>query len=356
MARKISYSKYLGAQRFRLANRGLDISKALANTTKNSVRRATIQNASDLVSGSLIGGVAGAFVSHRKTPFIYLKQIDKRLDNKILDDGRVKGVMLEILKEAQKITPVDKKFIGEYKGEAPKLKIKIPVFKDLRERQKGKTTTGVIHGNFRDYLASSGRLLWGHQGTRKINSSKFSIEKQNYIKKAFYSDDRNQVRNLWFDKSNSSINLYSARKRKNTKIARQFKDGEQTENSWGEEELKRSGDYSEKYHIISFDPTRLGAKYNYAALQHDRLDFKHEGKGQALFLYKAYVKHRRDLIATLDEVTQERLANLLSKREPQRRFNPATDIPVANRNIAKRNIAKSMQSMKRALGEMAKFK
>lgn len=353
MARKISYSKYLRAKNFIGFNSGIDISNALANTMKNSVRRATIQNASDLVSGSLIGGVAGAFGSVGKSPFIYLKQIDRRLDSKILTDRRVQDVMNLILIDAQEITPVDKKYIGK-KGKSLKVNMKLPMFKDLKEREEGRITAGVVHGGFRDYSVLSGRNLRNYQEIKKINflSGRYSIEKQKQIKKDFYSDDRSQARNLWFNESDQSINLYSAKKKSNKRIATAFNES----GHYGEEELKRSGKYNEKEGIISFNPQRLGADYNYAALQHDRLDFKHKGKGQALFLYKAYVKHRRDLIATIDEVTQEKLANLLSKREPQRRFNPATDIPVANKNIAKRNITKSTQNMKRALREMAKFK
>ena len=350
MARKISYSKYLRAKNFIGFNRGIDISNALANTMKNSVRRATVQNASDLVSGSLVGGVAGAFGSVGKSIFVNLKQIDKRLDSKILDDGRVKYVMLEILKDAQEITPVDKKFIGKNKNVriGKNFQFSLPVSPSLEKREEG-----FFQGDDKNII---------------LLNSKYSIERQREISKRIIGNRRLES-HLWFEPDKESgfghINFYRTRKKRkdggydtltynerNIRLATAFSD-----NKWhyGEEELKRSGNYDDNNHIISFDPTRLGAKYNYAALQHDRLDFKHKGKGQALFLYKAYVKHRRDLIATLDEVTQERLANLLSKREPQRRFNPATDIPVANRNIAKRNIAKSMQSMKRALGEMAKF-
>lgn len=102
--------------------------------------------------------------------------------------------------------------------------------------------------------------------------------------------------------SSGGINLYKKKKSpQNIRISTLFiKNAERDmyRVSAGEEELRRSGKYFTTEGIISFDPTRLGTKFDYAPLQHNKITFKHL-EGKALFLTSAFNKHRAELLKAI---------------------------------------------------------
>lgn len=79
------------------------------------------------------------------------------------------------------------------------------------------------------------------------------------------------------------------------------------EMSGGNQELKRSGmitKNSKGEMFISYDPSRINPKlWNYAALQHNNLDFKHAKGKNALFLFNAVEKYRYDYYEEISRAT-----------------------------------------------------
>lgn len=320
------------------------------NEMRNVAKNAIVQ-----MPNFMIGGVKG-IGSNRDSGalFFNLNKVAKKNEKFFLDDERIDKIMFDILQEAQSLAPIDKRYI---KAKKPNLKMTItmPSFKNIDERAKKRVNllTSEEYSSGRalsKYLGGGG----GYVGLRNDRQSQLSYEQMvfpEYAEKNNYSYEKQRalkrltqknkevVRRLWYNqkigtKDQPSIEIFNAGRygtlKKSIPFATRF---EGTERHGGEEELKRSGEYDPETKIISFDPTRLGTKYNYAEMQHNRLDFEHS-KGQALFLRTAIIKHRRKLIETINIVVQEKISQGITAPPVEKSKNvTAKDIKAGNSNI-----------------------
>lgn len=294
------------------------------NPIKNIAKMALSQMPSFMVGG------ARSISSSNEYGYLFadLNKMVKKGNRFFLDDKRIDDVMFSILEDAKGLAPIDKRYI---KAKKPNLKMTItmPSFKNVDERAKKRVNllTSKEYSSGRalsKYLGGGG----GYVGLRDAEQSQLSYEQMvfpEYAKKNNYSYEKQRalkrltqknkevVRRLWYNqktgtKDQPSIEIFNAGRygtlKKSIPFATRFGDNKP---HGGEEELRRSGEYDPKTKIISFDPTRLGTKYNYAAMQHNRLDFQHS-EGQALFLRTAYINKRRLLVDTINTVIQEKLS------------------------------------------------
>ena len=86
-----------------------------------------------------------------------------------------------------------------------------------------------------------------------------------------------------------------------------------TQPTGGFQELKKGGKLIQNKNTITIsysavDKSRRGSTFNYAALQHDNLAFKHK-YGKSLFLYRAFTQKRREWYKNI----QEQLAKNMNK-------------------------------------------
>lgn len=300
----------------------------------------------------------------------------------ILDSPDIRDVMLKILNTAKKNTPVDKRYIGYKASDKSQMTLQMPKFRNLKERVEGLKPTG-IDGEQRMKRTTSGRAMYDKYiaqmgggviiDTFNINSKSFSgdyrisEEKKDYLKKMLSSGRKSEEKRfLWYNKEKKSINYYKVTPNpksklgssefRNTVIATFFegKEGDirySNSTSGGEEELKRSGEYDKKTHTISFDPRRLGAKYNYAAIQHNNLLFDHgPNNGGPMFLYNAYMQYRKELAELVKErltkIRQEALENAKRSRQDDKakkqKLKPVKNIK--SRDSSVKNIEKSFKN------------
>ncbi len=316
-----------------LANRN-KVAKRIAklNRSLSNVLNASAFNVWQMFPKSIIGGTSKAVTSNAYSGFVSvdLFKVANKIDLKLLDDPRVDNVMREIMKEAQERAPVDKRYIGmrPTKKDLKSMKFSVPMFRDLDEREKPKTYTSD-ETNHREVSYTYGRRIVENSGRNRKSGDEetvfknidifkdFSLEKQRMIRRLLTTGVgkdklRADKRSLWYNEKENSLNWYRASSptKKNIKLATSF--GDERLHA-GEEELRRSARYNERLKVISFDTTRLGTKYNYAALQHDRLDFTHK-VGEPMFLYNAYMKNRQNLISAIEEVLSEKI--LSSQHKP----------------------------------------
>lgn len=294
----------------------------------------------------------------------YLAKIRKMSENEqyILDSPDIRDIMLKILNAAKRNTPVDKRYIGYKDSDKSQMTLQMPKFRNLKERVEGlkpteddKNIDSLMTGEQRMKRTTSGRAMYDKYiaqmgggviiDTFNINSKNFSgdyrisEEKKDYLKKMLSGGRKSEEKRfLWYNKEKKSINYYKVTPNpktklgssefRNTVIATFFegKEGDlrySSSTSGGEEELKRSGEYDKKTHTISFDPRRLGAKYNYAAIQHNNLLFDHgHNNGGPMFLYNAYMQYRKELAELVKErltkIRQEALENAKRSRQDEK--------------------------------------
>lgn len=305
----------------------LQLSTRIRNGATLTAKQSAQLTARGIIPSTISCGAGGVFAGsgrNRRTIFssdsnelkLFGNNIRKLRDGEsiFLDSKSVTSIMYKILSEAKENTPVDKRYIGFRANTTKKQETlkNIPVILNAETRKDYGVdlSTGEYYIGKRERSAKAGRALKSDKYTEKIDIdlSGFIIDGENYnfseetkkkIKNKFSGDNREQRRNLWYNLDKNSLEYYKIRKShnalnsetRNTTIGYAFSDGQE---HGGEEELKRSGMYDKKTHTISFDPTRFGTKYNYASIQHNRLDFNHL-VGGPLFLYNAYMKYRNEL-------------------------------------------------------------
>lgn len=203
----------------------------------------------------------------------------------------------KIFAESQRRVPVDKKYIGKFNPDEPD---SYTVVKRSRAFDIPVERTKEVQNK-----VDMSAFYFTH-----INRKNFTIDKGVYIgsqKKIvdtfFKSSNKRKKYQLYVDSSDNKFHSYNARLGIHKKYSLGVEDlvpatGTTKQKSGGNKELKRSAIVEEgtygiyKYgYTISYDPTRLGTKFNYAQLQHDRLSYKHT-VGESLFLYNAFEKYR----------------------------------------------------------------
>lgn len=277
-----------------------------------------------------------------------------------LDSQEVTNIMNKILEEARENTPIDKRYIG-FRANTTKKQEKLYMPSFSNEDARKKVNSDNLTGSDRKRASKSGRAIRDNPKAQMIeidlsgfvvdgNNYYFSEETKKKIKDKFSGDNREQRRNLWYNLNRNSLEYYKIRKghnalkseSKNTAIGYAFSDSQE---HGGEEELKRSGMYDKETHTISFDPTRFGAKYNYASIQHNRLDFDHL-VGGPLFLYNAYAKYKNELSSAIMgsikdfRLSQERKARSDARAAKKEAEQKAEEKKQKNRDAVARHRAK----------------
>ena len=325
-------------------------SQAIKGSMKNMARKGI--TASVVYTSTMSAGRPSLSGSYRKKVFsaersslaLYAENIRKlfETDPRALNSDDVRKVMEQILYKAKEDAPVDKRYIGKTPNKDISINFEMPSYRNLNERTSGMQYTApsqrhrlAVYGRFAQQVSKDTdaelrilikkdrkgeELTEGEklilQNTKsnlmKLNipnnsgwaGSNFSAEKIEFMKSVFSGgNNRERKRYLWYNKTDMSINSFKVRKgshsylgtnNRNVVVATAFTDAKQ---HGGEEELKRSGKYDRETHTISFDPTRLGTKYNYASIQHNNIYFDHgPNNGGPFFLYNAYSLYRSRLI------------------------------------------------------------
>ena len=250
----------------------------------------------------------------------------------------------KVFQESQRLVPIDKRYIGKYNPNVGRLKRSIGMPRNKLYEQNGGLVELVTEKSRRKYLKDPTSYsdiqnlyqagtedLWAYaEEVKKLKIPKGYYDKKHYdfISSYFTRESANhrKKRQLFVDKKG---NLYSATVRYNpdeiTNIGlnykdfnpidvKKFKKTSAKEHAGGNQELKNSGKISETKTgwTISYDPTRLGARFNYASLQHEMPDSVYKHKvGQSLYLltaYEKYVKQFREAVkAKAVDTFKERL-------------------------------------------------
>jgi hypothetical protein len=347
--------------------------KNTALDANSTARKAIAESLLTILPKSFVGATKALT---RKTEgkgelFYDLRKVVKNLDDAVLSDGRVYNIMIDIKNRAKELAPVDKRYLRAEPINKKKKSYTLPAFSNLKERERGfdfsmfdairkrRTKGGAfLHSEAvasrADMMSIAEKIRKGEElsdaekislmaktSFQQINmpDNRYSAEAQNYIYNVLKGNRRAERRYLWFDKSSESINRYNINHKKkgnrNKVIGTPFTD-EQAEGrrSGGEEELRRSGDYDKKNFMVYFDTTKFTKeKYNYAAIQHERLDFVH-WEGQSHFLRTAILQHRKMLIETLNNVAMEKM---VSKSSTKKVIGPKDIKEVKRIQIASKN-------------------
>lgn len=219
----------------------------------------------------------------------------------------------KIFAESQRRVPIDKKYIGKFNPADPNGFDK-DSYTIVRGKYKVKGSNKYKLPIYNEeFLSTKSSMSAARESALRndrytklsLPSGVYAGEQKHFIDR-FYRTTTNEKRDLLFVNSNTGmIEEYSIRRGTGKKYPFGPKDLKplkigttSTQKTGGNQELKRSGMVEEgsygmfKYgYTISYDPTRLDTKFNYAQLQHDRLSYKHT-VGESLFLYNAFEKYR----------------------------------------------------------------
>lgn len=340
----------------------------LARDATNMFSAGLLNFAKIQISSTISVGTSRAF--HSKDGLgVDLMRLHKELDRKFLNSPEIDKIMLDILQEAQELAPIDKRYVGKVDFSEKGFKLKtVPSFSSLKSRQegllyssdnKGERTRSTVYGRAMTE-ASEKRVP-----RRSFNfpNESFSVEKQIQMRKFLSGSNREDRRKLWFNSSNEgmqlsggSINLYKIRKTdkasRNTILATKFTDNEK---HGGEEELRRSGKYDRDEKTISFDPTRLGASFNYAPIQHDNLSFKHILGKEALFLYTPYKKREKELVDVIKEEVEKEIDRMQRDKTIKYSVRDLKEISAPIKMVNKITVDRSKSNLSKLLREYKKL-
>lgn len=230
-----------------------------------------------------VGTVEGAF-----------QNLPKRIQ-RTLDDIS-KSFMEKILAMAKNNAPIDKKYIGKYNKSdknVGELKRDIDYSITAKADRFSSQYSNIIDIE-RMYLKTI-----RSKNTKYGTFEKGMYDKQqfDFIKDYFLSSNKRKRYQLYVDKEGNlgagAIRYSTYDRDFNFKLqdVKPFT-GTTIQATGGNQELKRSGTLTKRRnggYTIWFNPKKINKKlkFNYAAVQHDNLSYKHE-QGKALFLYDSF--------------------------------------------------------------------
>lgn len=287
--------------------------KATRNIIKNALERTTeiipagmrfkVPTYSDFATGNVF--LSGKMLSQRLK-----KSIQKRNED----------FMQSVFDLSQEYVPIDKRY-----AEAKNLKFlsrrvqrDIATYKD--ESSFAKSFSGSDYGKrtfIANYLVKGDykRVMYSDLTSFTRESGWYEADEVDFIKSTMVGRTRDILNRVYYNESDKTVHVRNSNNylRKdftsestgfslNKSPYKDISEFKRTsiQPSGGYQELKKGGfinreDPNDIYIFYSaYDKTRPMNKFNYAALQHDNLAFKHSYSRRSLFLWKAFTEKRRD--------------------------------------------------------------
>lgn len=239
-------------------------------------------------------------------------EVPKRIQKTI--DPITKEYAYKIFAKSQELVPIDKKYIGrvnledrdsyivvrgQYKIKGS-YKYSVPVYSDK-------------DGYLARYKSMSTASAHAKEFTKvKLPSGIYIGEQKDFIERFYRTTSTERTDLLFVNKRTGRLEEYSIKRGTGKEYPFGPKDLKPVtstttaQRTGGNQELKKSGRVDETYiggqYSISYDPRRLGTRFNYANLQHNKLNYKHQ-VGESLFLYNAFEWYKQKYFNAVKEAT-----------------------------------------------------
>ena len=247
-----------------------------------------------IVNGQVISTIKGVNAGNLRSK---MYDIPRKIQKQV--QPITKEFAQKIFAESQRRVPVDKKYIGRFN---PEQSDTYTVVKREREYDVPIASTKMVNFTVYDMKDFHYSTRYKHKDF-SIPKGVYIGDKKEFINTYFKGSNKRKKYQLYIDDGDNLFHSYNARLGTGKEYSFGVEGltpaiGTTSQDTGGNKELKKSGMIEEgtygmfKYgYTISYDPTRQGAKWNYAQVQHDRLSYKHT-VGESLFLYNAFEKYR----------------------------------------------------------------